>query len=58
MSRRPIVVFLAGAALRELLPLLRRLADAMDPSGNTGQAWGPRETRCPDTVPDYLTSNR
>jgi len=41
--RRPVVVFLLGAALRELLPLLRRIADAMDPAGTATEAWGPRD---------------
>jgi hypothetical protein len=31
MTRRPLAVELAGAALRELLPWLRKLADWMDP---------------------------
>ena len=46
--RRPLPVELTGAGLRELLPWLARLADLMDPAGNVGQAWGPRE---PLTVP-------
>jgi hypothetical protein len=47
---------LAGAAMREfLLPALRRLFDAMDPAGNTGQAWGPRAIVVPDYVPECLT---
>jgi hypothetical protein len=52
VTRRPIPVLLAGAALRELLPWLRRLADALDPAGTATQAWGPRPTDVPDYVPD------
>jgi hypothetical protein len=56
--RRPLAVELVGAALRELLPLLRRIADAMDPAGTATSAWGPRpkptEPVCPDVVPDAL----
>ena len=55
--RRPLPVELTGAGLRELLPWLARLADFMDPAGNVGQAWGPREV-VPDYVPEYLTSTR
>jgi hypothetical protein len=55
--RRPLAVELAGAALRELLPLLRRIADAMDPAGTATSAWGPRQL-VPDFVPDALTSDR
>lgn len=54
---RLLPIELTGAALRELLPWLARLADAMDPAGNVGQAWGPREV-VPDFVPEYLTSTR
>jgi hypothetical protein len=56
--RRPLAVELAGAALRELLPLLRRIADAMDPAGTATSAWGPRPVVVPDYVPDALTSDR
>ena len=55
--RRPLSVELTGAGLRVALPWLARLADWMDPCGNTGQAWGPREV-VPDFVPEYLTSTR
>ena len=48
MTRRPLALALFGAVLRELLPLLRRIADALDPAGNVGQAWAPR---VPDAVP-------
>jgi len=53
MTRRPLALALFGAVLRELLPLLRRIADALDPAGNVGQAWAPREV-CPDVIPDAL----
>jgi hypothetical protein len=42
MTRRPLLVALTGAVLRELLPLLRRIADAMDPC-DCPPAWGPRD---------------
>jgi hypothetical protein len=55
--QRHLAVELSGAALRELLPWLAKLADWMDPSDTATQAWGPREV-CPDVIPEYLTSNR
>jgi len=55
--RRYLPVELLGAALRELLPALRRLADALDPAGNVGQAWTPKPV-VPDYVPESLTSDR
>jgi hypothetical protein len=49
MSRRQrhLAVELSGAALRELLPWLARLADWMDPSDTATEAWGPRELTVP-----------
>jgi len=58
MMRRLFVVELFGAALREILPLLRKLADAMDPAGTATSAWGPRSIVVPDYVPESLTSDR
>jgi hypothetical protein len=52
-ARRLLAVELAGAALRELLPALRRLADAMDPAG-TAPGWTPLPPPVvvvPDRVP-------
>jgi len=49
-ARRPLALALFGAVIRELLPLLRKLADALDPAGNVGQAWAPRVV-VPDLVP-------
>ena len=41
--RHCIAVALIGAALREVLPLLRKLADALDPAGSAVDAWGRRD---------------
>jgi hypothetical protein len=54
VTRRLLAVELLGAALREALPLLRRLADALDPAGTATEAWGPRLVVVPDHVPDAL----
>jgi hypothetical protein len=48
-------VQLTGAALRELLPWLRKLADWMDPADTATQAWGPRDVLY---VPESFTSTR
>jgi len=40
--KRPILLLLAGAVLRELLPHLAKLADALDPADTATSAWGPR----------------
>ena len=55
--RRLLPVELTGAGLRVALPWLARLADYLDPCGNVGQAWGPREV-CPDVIPDALLVQR
>jgi hypothetical protein len=49
---RSLTVALTGAVIREVSHALHKLADAMDPAGNVGQAWGPRPTIVPDHVPD------
>jgi hypothetical protein len=42
MTRRPLAVLLFGAVLRELLPYLARLADALDPGDTATSAWDMR----------------
>jgi len=40
--KRPLLVLLTGAVLRELLPWLARLADALDPACTATSAWEDR----------------
>jgi hypothetical protein len=48
-ARRPIAAILLGAGIRDfVMPALRRLADALDPAGNT-PGWTPLPV--PTTVP-------
>ena len=43
MSAPRLLLGVTGLALRGLLPLLHRLADALDPAGTATSAWGPRD---------------